>query len=95
MAATRSGVGMPVLALKRPQHDVELFNFALHNDCVLIVSEKTSKDFICFQIIDEFLQNESNLWAVVLIDGYSGELHFITVVIYITRSSSSIEFQYL
>ena len=73
MAAARSRLGMPIIAIKRAQHEVELFNFALHDDCALVVSERTSKNFICYQIINEFLQNESKKWAVVLVDDSSGE----------------------
>ena len=77
MAEKRAGLGMPLLAIKRPQHEVELFNFALNNDCMLVVSEHTSKCFICYQIINEFLQNESNKWAVVLVDDSSGEFKVV------------------
>ena len=76
MAAAKSRIGplgMPVIALKRPHHEAELFNFALHHDCALVVSVPTSKSFICYQIVNEFLQNESEKWAVVLIDDSSGE----------------------
>jgi hypothetical protein len=75
---------MPILAIKRPQQEVELFNFALHNDCVLVVSEQTSKRFICYQIINEFLQNESTkLAVVVLVDSSacSGESNVVILLI--------------
>ena len=77
MATTVGKPGLPVLALKRPQHQVELFNFALHNDCTLVVSKQTSKSFICYELINEFRQNESNKWAVVMVDENSGELDLL------------------
>ena len=76
MAANKHLPGTPVFALKRPQHEVELFHFSLYNDCVLVASETTSQSFICYKIIDEFLQNkqnESTKWAVVLTDDDVGK----------------------
>ena len=81
MAEKRVSLGMPLLAMKRPQQEVELFNFALNNDCMLVVAEHTSKCFICFQIINEFLQNESNKLAVVLVDDNSGEFKIVVLLI--------------
>ena len=70
------GLGLPILALKRPRHEVELFNFALQNDCALVVSENTSKDFVCYELVNEFLQNESEKWSVVVYDDISGRYFF-------------------
>ena len=81
MATTISKLGLPVLALKRPQHEVEMFNFALSNDCTLVMSNQTSKSFICYEIVNEFYQNESKNWAVVMVDDSSGEQDFFNTLL--------------
>ncbi|XP_028398652.1 endoribonuclease Dicer-like [Dendronephthya gigantea] len=65
-------LGLPVLALKRPHHEVELFDFAFQNDCALVISKRTSRDFLCYELVNEFLQNESGKWTVVVYDDNSG-----------------------
>lgn len=73
MGATRNALGMPVIALKRPHHEVDLLSVALRNDCALVLSEQTSKSFICYQIVSEYLQSERKKWAVVvMVDDNSG-----------------------